>query len=760
MYRLATGVSFSPAEALYEHRQDGDAMVVAGLCTRDMQGPRIGGRIIRIEVSAPLEGVLRVRATHHANGKNGGSLLVPHPSRAPCVTETEDALRLSSGDLTLALSKQSWGYRFEHAGTSLCGSGADCLGSVACADGSHYMTEKLSLAPGECVYGLGERFSPFVRNGQSVPMWNTDAATVSDLAYKNIPLYLSSIGYGVFVNTSARAEFEIATEDNSGVRITVPGHEIDYLVIAGSNPREVLDRFTALTGRPALIPKWSLGLWLTTSFTTTYNERTVLEHVEEMHRRKLPLGVFHFDCYWMRERHWCDFQWDPVAFPDPPGMIRKLKKLGLRICLWINPYVSELSDLHGLGVERSYFLKRRDGSVYQIDWWQPGVAFVDFTNPEARAWYRDKLAALLDMGVDTFKTDFGESAPEDAVYADGSDPAVSHNRYALDFNQTVFELLEQKRGCGEAVVFARSATAGSQRYPVHWGGDCAATYASMAAELRGGLSFSLSGGAFWSHDIGGFYGQPTPDLYKRWIAFGLLSSHSRLHGESSYRVPWLFDEESVDVLRHFTALRLSLIPYLYSHCHEAHEHGLPLMRPMLLEFPEDPTCRHLDRQYMLGSELLVAPVLDPAGNAEHYLPPGVWTDFWTGRRVTGGCWKCERYDYFHLPLYVREGSILPLGPAEGALDRSSFDDLTLRVYGLTGTALFRVRDKGRTVEVRATRAGDAVKVELSETVEGLRVQIMDMAEGAVVSGHAKLLGVEGTVATLAVAGTAFTVRPR
>jgi alpha-D-xyloside xylohydrolase len=307
-------------------------------------------------------------------------------------------------------------------------------------------------------------------------------------------------------------------------------------VIYGPTPKEILLKYTALTGRPALPPAWSFGLWLTTSFTTPYDQQTVLDLVEGMVTRDLPLSVFHVDTFWMREFHWCDFEWDRRWFPDPEGMMRELHQRGIRISLWINPYVAQQSALFEEGRQRGYFLKRANGDIWQWDVWQAGMAVVDFTNPQAREWFGAKLARLVDMGVDCFKTDFGERIPTDVVYHDGSDPELMHNYYTRLYNQTVFETLRAQRGDGEAVVFARSATVGSQQFPVHWAGDPESTYASMAECLRGGLSLGLSGFGFWSHDIGGFESTPPEAVFKRWIAFGLLSSHSRLHGSNTYRV--------------------------------------------------------------------------------------------------------------------------------------------------------------------------------------------------------------------------------
>jgi alpha-D-xyloside xylohydrolase len=364
--------------------------------------------------------------------------------------------------------------------------------------------------------------------------------------------------------------------------------------------------------------------------------------------------------------------------------LKRLKDRGLRICVWINPYIAQRSSLFEEGRDNGYLLKRPNGDVWQWDEWQAGMGLVDFTNPDAYRWYADKLRELVDMGVDCFKTDFGERIPTDVVYADGSDPEGMHNYYTFLYNRCVFEVLEEKLGKGEATLFARSGTTGSQQYPVHWGGDSSASYESMAETLRGGLSLGMSGFGFWSHDIGGFESTASPDVYKRWIAFGLLSSHSRLHGSSSYRVPWLYDEESVDVLRHFTKLKCRLMPYLWAAACEAHEKGTPVLRAMALEFPDDPACAHLDRQYMLGPSLLVAPVFSEDGEVEYYVPAGRWTHLLSGDVVEGPGWHRETHDYLSLPLLVRPGTRLPWGARDDRPDYDYEDGLTWREFELDG----------------------------------------------------------------------------
>jgi alpha-D-xyloside xylohydrolase len=382
----------------------------------------------------------------------------------------------------------------------------------------------------------------------------------------------------------------------------------------------------------------------------------------------------------MREFNWCDFEWDPRVFPEPDAMLQRLHEKDLRVSVWINPYIGQRSPLFREAADQGFLVTRPDGSVWQWDMWQAGMALVDFTNPHATAWYQSHLRRLVEQGVDCFKTDFGERIPTDVVYFDGSDPSRMHNLYTHLFNAAVHEVLVDARGEGDAVLFARSATAGGQTMPVHWGGDSTSTYASMAETLRGGLSLAASGFAFWSHDIGGFEGTPDAGVFKRWTAFGLLGSHSRFHGSQSYRVPWQFDEEAVDVTRIFTKLKMRLMPYLFQQGVDAAATGVPVMRPMMMEFPDDPAVAYLDRQYMLGSELLVAPVFSAEGEVEFYLPAGTWTNLLTGEEVEGARWRRETHGFDSLPLYARPGAVIPWGARDDRPDYDYREGLRLRVF--------------------------------------------------------------------------------
>ncbi|MEU0403183.1 alpha-xylosidase [Streptomyces sp. NPDC006197] len=682
---MREGVHASYATEVRDLRTEADRFTahasVKHVATR---GDTLNSALLTVECHAPAEGVIGVRVTHHAGKAHRGPdfALDASGNGAGTVRADGPVTELASGPLRLRLDRSKpWALEFREAdGRPLTEAGRKGTAFVTTPDGAHHMAVQLALGVGEQVYGLGERFTPFVKNGQSVDIWQADGGTSSEQAYKNIPFYLSSRGYGVFVDHPGRVSFEVGSEAVGQVQFSVEDQTLQYFVIAGPTPKEVLTRYTALTGRPALPPPWSFGLWLTTSFTTPYDEETVTSFVDGMAARDIPLSVFHFDCFWMREYQWSDFRWDPAVFPDPEGMLARLKARGLRVGLWINPYVAQKSALFAEGAARGLLVRRPNGDIWQWDLWQPGMALVDFTNPEARTWFQDKLRPLLAQGVDCFKTDFGERIPTDVVWHDGSDPERMHNYYTQLYNRTVFDLLEEERGTGEAVLFARSATAGGQRFPVHWGGDCWASFEAMAESLRGGLSLSLSGFGFWSHDIGGFEGTPSPEVFTRWLAFGLLSSHSRLHGSDSYRVPWEFGDEAVDVARKFTRLKHRLMPYLYAAAVEAHTTGVPVMRPMHLEFPHDPACRTPDRQYMLGPDLLVAPVTSPGGEVEVYVPEGEWTHLLTGETVTGPGWRHETHALDSLPLYVRPGAVLPLGADDTRPDGDWLNGLTLLVF--------------------------------------------------------------------------------
>lgn len=542
-----------------------------------------------VDITTPAEGVIRVCAEHWQGATEypGFPLNADEPGNRDYVTVQANGngdgevgvngadVTLTTGGLTVKVVKGApWNLTFigedgkvltESAGKSL---GRFKLGAESnvtaqpvsefgvTMDGSArdesdvFIAIQLHLSVVEDVYGLGERFGAYVKNGQSVDIWNEDGGTASEQGYKDIPFYMTSNGYGVLVNNRGHVSFEIGSENT---------------------------------------------------------EATINSFIDGMAERDIPLAAFHYDCYWMREFHWCDFEWDKRFFGDIESTLKRLHE------------------------DKGYLVRKPNGEVWQTDFWQAGMGLVDFTNPAAREWFKDKVKALLNQGADAIKTDFGERIPRDVVWYDGSPKLSMHNWYTQLYNQAVFEAIEETYGKGNACLYARSATVGGQQQPVHWGGDCESTFNGMAQSLRAGLSLTSSGFGFWSHDIGGFEGAfPDPAVYKRWVAFGMLGSHSRLHGSTVYRVPWLFDEEdekngvalvpgqtAVDVVREFTKLKLELMPYVYQLGLQPHVNGTPVMRSMFVEFPDDPACRTLDRQYMFGPSMLVAPVFTYSGEVSY-----------------------------------------------------------------------------------------------------------------------------------------------
>ena len=707
------------AAEVYSHRMKDGALEILAPSGRVYNRGCTLTSALNVKLSSPMEGVIRVDAVHHKGRVQKGPEYEINEEKTEIVfTETEEALFYKSGILTAKVNKRpgEWGIEFISGNEDLTRTVDRSLAWMHDKNTNRaYMTEQLAIDVGESIYGLGERFGPFVKNGQVVEMWQGDGGSCSELAYKNVPFYLSSRGYGVFVNNTGDVAYEVGSEDVEKVELSVEDERISYMIIAGPTPKEVLKRYTAMLGRPALPPAWSFGLWLSTSFTTNYDEDTVTGFIQGMEEREIPLSVFHFDCFWMKGFEWVNFTWDDETFPDPKGMLERYKARGLHICCWINPYIAQNSCLFDEAMEKGYLIKKTNGDVWQTDLWQAGMGIVDFTNPGAWKWYQDKLRGLLKDGVDCIKTDFGERIPvKDIAYFDGSDPVRMHNYYSYLYNKCVFELLEEVRGKGDAIVFARSGTAGSQKFPCHWGGDNSATYVSMAETLRAGLSLSASGFGFWSHDISGFESTAPAHVYKRWCQFGLLSSQSRLHGSSSFRVPWLFDEEASEVLKKFVNLKCTLMPYLYAKAVEAHETGVPMMRPMFMEFPFDPACETLDRQYMLGESILVAPVFREDGVVSYYLPDGMWTHLLDGRSVKGGRWMKEKYDFLSLPVWVRENTALPVGACDTRPDYDYADGIAIGLYHILPGADIHVSipdTKGNTaLNISVTRDGEEITV--------------------------------------------------
>ena len=731
---LKDGVKITNSDQIREAKISDDGTELYLYIVPNKKDERVvGGPVLEAVVSSPLIGIIELTTVHFKGDRRKYPTFDINAQKIKLRSvESENTLSVFSGDTELRITKLPCSFKYFYKGKFLTGIATrydTSMLSFADTPDGPFMRVKLDLDIGEKVYGLGERFTPFVKNGQVVDIWNEDGGTCSEIAYKNIPFYVTNRNYGVFVNDTGPVSYEICTENVTKVEFSVPGQKLDFMVIGGENVKEVISRYTALTGRPALPPAWSFGLWLTSSFTTSYDENTITGFIDGMSERNIPLSVFHIDCFWMKENEWCGFEWDKDVFPDPTGFLSRIKKRGVKICLWINPYIGQKSAAFTEAAEKGYLLMRPNGDVWQWDLWQAGQGVVDFTNPKAYEWFKNKLRKLVIQGADAFKTDFGERIPTDVVYFDGSDPQRMHNYYTYLYNKAVYEVLLETKGENEACLFSRSATACCQKFPVHWGGDCFSTYASMYESLRGGLSLCMSGFGFWSHDIGGFEGTAPTDVYKRWLAFGLLSTHSRLHGATTYRVPWLFGEEAVEVCRKFAKLKNSLMPYIFGNAVYTHETGIPSMRPMAMEF-SDIGAEDCDRQYMLGDSLLVAPVMNSSGTADYYLPEGKWTEFFSENETAGGKWFNGKYDYFSLPLYVKENTILPVSSEETKTVYDYSSGLTLKIYALSSEAERTVYDSkaNKKLIIRAENICGNVKIEFNGEIRNITVEMVNVAE--------------------------------
>ncbi|KAL9948331.1 hypothetical protein D7B24_003458 [Verticillium nonalfalfae] len=743
MWLPAENMWVEHAEQVYYTNEKPDGKGLNLLCptkTIESRGHTLNRSTITMDVNAEADGIISVEATHWAGAQIKGPHFELFPQGRPEVTAaistSDKGTTLTSGSLAVTVDPSNFDIRFHSADgskrlTSLQARSVGLAYSPAPSnpmqtgdmrDFKHYMFTQTSLAVGETVHGLGERFGAYNKVGQSISLWNADGGTSSDQAYKNVSFWLSSKGYGIFIDTPARVDLEIGSERCTRVQTAIEGQRLKWYIIYGPTPKEVLQRYSTLTGRPGKVPNWSYGLWLTTSFTTNYDQDTVKSFLEGMKERGSPVDVFHYDCFWMKAFTWTDFVFDSERFPDPKGQIAQLKESGLckKVCVWINPYIAQYGAAFSEAAEKGYLVKRKNGDVWQWDLWQAGMGLVDFTNPEAVTWYVEKLNGLFDQGVDCIKTDFGERIPTlDVEWHDKTvDPHKMHNYYAFIYNKIVYEALQARYGENQAVLYARTACAGAQRFPLQWGGDCESTPEAMAESVRGGLGLGLSGFSFWSCDIGGFEGKPPAWIYKRWVAMGLLCSHSRLHGSSSYRVPWVMDDDDQSeegcsrTLAKWTALKGRLMPYLFAEAQASVAQGLPLsLRAMCIEFPDDQTSWYLDRQFMVGPSILAAPIFEESGEVEFYLPKGKWTSYFTGETRDGPGWFTETHGFGTLPLYVRENTVLVLGSekAIGAVYDYT-EDVEVRLYGAQeGAKASLVDNDGNEVGILEVGADGEVK---------------------------------------------------
>lgn len=707
-----------------------------------LKGVASDGQALVVQISAGGSGIIRVRLSQDPRARTRSAevttLVRPEPAPNARIEVDGETIRLHTGPITAEITLDPWHLRFlDPAGRAVLSQNRgerDISGRLrtlpfgqSSVDGAVVAYHESFTAPAdERIVGFGEKFTPLDKRGQRAVMWNYDAfGSESDRSYKNIPLYLSDRGYGLLVDSGMPIEFDVCQSTHSVVQIIVPDDLIDYYVIAGPTPAEILDRYDRLTGRPALPPKWAFGTWVSSGFFVDSQDR-VMERARRLRADDIPSDVMHLDCYWQVAGHWSDLRWDAENFPDPGRMLRELSALGFRTSLWMNPYVSHLSPLFADAAARGYLLRRPDGETYVADVWHgtfEPCGIVDFTDPAATAWFTGLLRPLLEQGVAVFKTDFAEGVPADAVAANGLTGTELHNVYALLFNDVVADVTREVHG--HSLVWGRSSYLGGQRHSVQWAGDSSCGYPAMASTLRGGLSHGLSGVPFWSHDAGGFSGTPTPDLYARWAQFGALSPFVRFHGTTS-RLPWEFPDFAAAAAVDAVRLRYRLLPYLYSAAVESARTGAPMMRALLVDTPADPTAWTAELEYRLGVDLLVAPMTDEDGTRSVYLPVGAdWVDHWTGEVHGGGRHLRVAPPLHRIPLFVRHGSLIPTVPVRPSIPDGPFTDLTVVSWGATdGRTVIRDEDGDTTVTAR--RRGDRFDLEVDGPADVRRIEFAEV----------------------------------
>jgi alpha-D-xyloside xylohydrolase len=730
--------------------------------TASLKALAADGEVFTAELAIAGPGIVRVRlsADPDARTRSAGVATLVRPGSDPTgrIEVTDERIRLHTGPLVAELQLDPWRLRFlDTDGTVLLAENPgerDISGRVrtlpfgcSTADGERIAWhECFAAATDEHFVGFGEKFTGLDKRGQRAVMWNYDAfGAESDRSYKNIPFYLSSRGYGIVVDSGAATEFDVCASTHSAVQILVPDNLIDYYVLAGPTPADVLRRLDTLTSMPALPPKWAFGSWISSGFFIDTQE-AVLARARRIRADGIPCDVLHLDTYWQTDGHWSDLRWDAERFPDPDGMLAALAEQGFRVCLWINPYISQFSPDFPELARRGYFLKCPDGSAYVADVWHgtyPASGILDFTRPEVVAWFGDRLRGLLRQGVALFKTDFAEGVPADSRAANGMTGVDLHNVYSLLFNDVVSGVTREVNGHG--MVWGRSTFLGGQRHSAQWSGDSNCSFPSMGSTLRGGLSHGLSGVPFWSHDAGGFTGRPSPELYVRWCQFGALSPLVRLHGTTS-REPWTFPDFAAQGATAALRLRYTLMPYLYSAAVAAARTGEPMMRALLLDNPDDPGAWLADQEYRLGPDLLVAPMTNPDGRRQVYLPVGRWVDWWSGELLDGGGYRRVTRPLARIPLFVAHGALIATTGAGDTVGSGPFASITLQSWGAE-SGRTTISDVDGDTLITAVRDGTHFEVTIEgparvERIEFAAVDRAEMPHTVTVNGRAATVGAQ------------------
>ncbi len=537
------------------------------------------------------------------------------------------------------------------------------------SDNSRSINPVLTLAPGERIYGCGESFTSLNKVGQKVHLSVTDPqGPETDGQYKPVPFFFSNRGYGIFMHTSAPVTCDFGASYIGADRLFMADEQMDFFVFFGE-PKDILYEYTEITGKSPLPPLWSFGTWM--SRITYFSQEEGLEIARQLRANRIPADVIHFDTGWFGTDWQCDYEFAKDRFKDPVKMLKQLAKDGFHTCLWQLPYFTPKNRFFNEIIDKGLHVKNATGGMPVED------AILDFSNPETVNWYQQKIEGLLKQGVSTIKCDFGEAAPYNGFYHSGKGGLYEHNLYPLRYNKALWEVVERNHP-GEGIIWARSAWAGSQRYALHWGGDAATTNTGMLGDLRGGLSFGLSGFSFWSHDMGGFVTASPEDIYRRWLPFGFLSSHTRAHGAPPTE-PWLISESFTDAFRACAEMKYKLMPYVWEQAKECSKLGLPMVRALLVEFPHDQGAWYVEDEYMFGSKMLVAPLLESGNSRNVYLPKGKWIDYQTGKVYEGGYQTIEA-GKIPCIILVKDGSVIPHAPLAQRTDQINWNAIYNKVY--------------------------------------------------------------------------------
>ena len=519
--------------------------------------------------------------------------------------------------------------------------------------------------PNEKFVGTGERFGKMDLSGSTFLLKNQDGQGVNNKrTYKNIPFYLSSEMYGLFLHTSTSCKFSMADFSTRSVQLLAEEPILDIFLIGEETPDKIVYQYKKLTGFPTVPPLWSYGVWM--SRMTYFSEEEVNTICDRLRTEDFPCDVIHLDTGWFKTDWLCEWKFNAERFPDPSRFVSNLKQKGYRVSLWQLPYISEDAEQYEEAKANNYIGKVNaevitGGSNFSsLDY----AGSIDFTYPKAVEWYKDLLRELLEMGVACIKTDFGEEIHLDANYHNMSSENLN-NIYALLYQKAAYEVTKEVTGDG--IIWARAGWSGCQRYPIHWGGDAAATWDGMAGSLKGGLHLGLSGFGFWSHDVPGFHGVPNfmnsiipDDLYVRWTQFGVFTSHIRYHGTSK-REPYYYPNIA-SIIRKWWKLRYALLPYILRESEKTTTTGFPVIRALLMHYPNDKMVWHIDDQYCFGSDFLVAPMMNSKNKRDVYLPEENWVNFFTGEKSKGGWLHDFESPLEDMPVWVKEGAVIPIYP--------------------------------------------------------------------------------------------------